>query len=658
MPPWHPCGPGPFPCSKHPGSDHAERTTLSALRERGPRTNSVAGCWAQGAASRSAAVCDAALTAGERSLGRRQAYVGRQGHGRRLPLAPAAAAGQTRPSAGLGEGRAVGRAWGPPPARLSLPARGWRCLCRPPLVSSSRVLPPSAPSCPAPSHPRLTRGSSSNNSSFSNYSSRARRWAWAASSCRCARIEDGARPSRHSHVPLRLCPRVAPAFHRLLPQIRVNRVPSRPQVNTGGSGGEDDASSRASSPTKSPLGLGSTPFLDAQDQPLARQPPGARATGRASQQGLGSGRGQSPFDGAAAEQPQRMRPASPLGRRPGLPNWQELAEQEGLAAGGGDGVPAAGLSGGRGGTPPAGMFGGAPGGGGMFGAAPGGNPSGGAVPRGLFGNSAAPSDPVTYQMQAALDKDGVPNLGEVQDEQPGAPTLQSPMGGQQPQWHIPAVHTHGATPGSGGRARRGGGGPGTPGVSQGVGKRGLLDKPKPGAAFKLGKRQAYTKYLAYEVGWGEKMSCWSFTSRQITQCADVPPASPSLLGWPLWPVLSLTRLCRSHCSAHPRLAGLLAAVPGGAAGGQQPHGRHLPDQRLHLAEEGAGPGAAVPHAVCHRPLALHPGRHAVCLVRCACLCCRCCCLPFHSAFLTGGAMHGRPAAFYSWRCRSSCIGCL
>ncbi len=285
-----------------------------------------------------------------------------------------------------------------------------------------------------------------------------------------------------------------------------------PQVNTGagGSGGEDDASSRASSPTKSPLGLGSTPFLDAQDQPLARQPPGARATGRTSQQGLSSGRGQSPFDGAAAgvasaEQQQRMRPASPLGRRPGLPNWQELEEQEGLAAAGGGGpAPAAGLSSGRGGTPPAGMFGGAPGGGGLFGAAPGGNPSGGAVPRGLFGNSAAPSDPVTYQMQAALDKDGVPNLGEVQDEQPGAPTLQSPMGHpgaqQQPQWHIPAVHTHGATPGSGGRARRaGGGGPGTPGVSQGVGKRGLLDKPKPGAAFKLGKRQAYTKYLAYEV---------------------------------------------------------------------------------------------------------------------------------------------------------------
>lgn len=277
------------------------------------------------------------------------------------------------------------------------------------------------------------------------------------------------------------------------------------QVNTGagGSGGEDDASSRASSPTKSPLGVGSTPFLDAHDQPLARQPPGARAASRASQQSLGSGRRHSQFDGAAADvvaaEQQRMRPDSPLGRRPGLPNWQELAGQEGLAGGGGGAPPSAGLSGGRGGTPPARMFGGAPNGGGLFGAAPGGNPSGGGVPRGLFGNSAAPSDPVTYQMQAALDKDGVPNLGEVQDEQPGAPALQSPMAQQQPQWHIPAVHTHGGTPGSGGRARRGGGGPGTPGVSQGVGKRGLLDKPKPGAAFKLGKRQAYTKYLAYEV---------------------------------------------------------------------------------------------------------------------------------------------------------------
>lgn len=97
-----------------------------------------------GAASRSAAVCDAALTAGQRSLGRRQAYVGRQGHGRRLPLAPPAAAGQTRPQAGLGEGRAVGGAWGPPPARLSPPAHGWRCLCRP----------RSSPPCPRLTPPR------------------------------------------------------------------------------------------------------------------------------------------------------------------------------------------------------------------------------------------------------------------------------------------------------------------------------------------------------------------------------------------------------------------------------------------------------------------------------------------------------------------------
>ena len=403
----------------------------------------------------------------------------------------------------------------------------------------------------------------------------------------------------------------------------------------GAGGGEDDASSRASSPTKSPLGLGSSPFLDAQDQPLARQPPGARA-GRASQQGLGSGQGQGPFD-AAEQQQQRMRPPSPLGRRPGLPNWQELAEQEGLAPG--DPAAAAGLSGRRGGTPPARMFGSAPGGapsgGGLFGAAPGGGASAGGLPRGLFGNSAAPSDPVTYQMQAALDKDGVPNLGEVQDEQPGAPALNSPLAhpglqqqAQQPQWHIPAVHTHGATPGSSSRPRRAGGGPGTPGVSQGAGKRGLLDKPKPGAAFKLGKRAAYTKYLAYEVGactaaataarWdGVCPAAWRRPGGQGVLLAGCAPRPARRL--PQWPPLSHRHVVHTLPSCRPprppRLAGLLAAVPGGAAGGQQPHGRHLPDGWLRRAEEGAGPGPALPHPVRQRPLALHPGRHAVHLVR-------------------------------------------
>lgn len=246
---------------------------------------------------------------------------------------------------------------------------------------------------------------------------------------------------------------------------------------------EEDASSRASSPSKSPMMQGSSPFLDQEDQPLARQPLGARAAARLSQQGLAGVSAD-----AAAEQ--RLRPPSPLGRRPGLPNWGELGAQEGMAG------AAAAPGSGRSGTPPGHMFGGAAGGGSLFGAA-GGAASGG----GMFGaaGGAAPSDPMTYQMQAALDKDGVPNLGEVQEEAPGAPAMQSPHApppGQhtKPHWHIPAVHT---TPGSGGRTRRGSGGPTA--SAGGGGKRGLADKPKPGAAFKLGKRQAYLKYLAYEV---------------------------------------------------------------------------------------------------------------------------------------------------------------
>ncbi len=98
---------------------------------------------------------------------------------------------------------------------------------------------------------------------------------------------------------------------------------------------------------------------------------------------------------------------------------------------------------------------------------------------------------MTYQMQAQLDKDGVPNMGDVQDE-PGVPRMHTRRQQQQP-WQIPALHT---TPGSGGSRPRYSQAPSGQ-VSAGA-KRGLLDK-KPGAAFKLGKRQAYTKYLAYEV---------------------------------------------------------------------------------------------------------------------------------------------------------------
>lgn len=126
---------------------------------------------------------------------------------------------------------------------------------------------------------------------------------------------------------------------------------------------------------------------------------------------------------------------------------------------------------------------------------------------------------MTYQMQAQLDKDGVPNMGEVQNEQPGAPRLHSPHPGSGPQWHIPAVHTGGVTPGSSRARRAAAAGPGLSATTQGGGKRGLADKAKPGAAFKLGRRQAYLKYLAYEVGacgggcavggcWGMLCSWW------------------------------------------------------------------------------------------------------------------------------------------------------
>ena len=214
---------------------------------------------------------------------------------------------------------------------------------------------------------------------------------------------------------------------------------------------EEDASSRASSPSKSPMLQGASPFLA--DQPLARQPPGARAGARLSQQGLGGGLGLggTPASGNAQ-------------RRPGLPAaWQQ---QEGLAGGGG-------------------------GGGGLFG--------GGGTGLNLgMGQGAAPSDPMTYQMaEAQLDKDGVPNMGDVQEEeQAGGARMRSQAGnggGQQQQWHIPAVHT---TPGSASR----GGGRRTGQLSAGGGGKGRLGDKKPGAAFKLGKRQAYLKYLAYEVG--------------------------------------------------------------------------------------------------------------------------------------------------------------
>ncbi|KAL4857276.1 hypothetical protein ACK3TF_002568 [Chlorella vulgaris] len=259
-----------------------------------------------------------------------------------------------------------------------------------------------------------------------------------------------------------------------------------PGLQVDGAVDEDDASSRASSPSKSPLVQGSAPFLDAHDQPLARQPPGSRA-GRVSQQGLGSagrlGTLGGLFDVGASEAAQQ-RPASPLGRRPQQAAWQAQAQ---------------GGAGGRSGTPPSRLFGGDGGGGGGFGA------------------GAAPSDPMTYQLHAQLDKDGVPNLGDVQrdeEEQQGggggrhfnhAPHQQQQQ--QQQHWNIPAVHT---TPGSASchRMARSSAQMSHGGVG---GKRGL-DK-KPGAVVKLGKRQAYLKYLAYE-------GCWQLCLEEMLSGGD------------------------------------------------------------------------------------------------------------------------------------------
>ena len=278
---------------------------------------------------------------------------------------------------------------------------------------------------------------------------------------------------------------------------------SQPSLQATEGVDDEDASSRASSPAKSPLfggGQGS-PFLDQQDQPLARHPQGARAGARLSQQGLGGGLGglgsgrptplQVPggFDAAAAaaaggHQQTLQRPPSPLSR-PGLPAWGASATEEGLPP-----VPRSPGLGGRAGTPTGRLF-------------------GGGAAGGLFG-AAAPSDPMTYQMQAQLDGDGVPNMGDVQGLGGGAapaPRMhmrqQSAAAAaaaaqqqqqQQQQWNIPALHT---TPGSASRPRVGT--PGAGGTMSAGGKRGLPDK-KPGAAFKLGKRNAYLKYLAYEVG--------------------------------------------------------------------------------------------------------------------------------------------------------------
>ena len=256
---------------------------------------------------------------------------------------------------------------------------------------------------------------------------------------------------------------------------------------------QEEASSRASSPAKSPLmasGAALPAFLAAEagaEPPLglnlggARRGAAAARAARASQQsGLGLGLG----SGDDSRQQQQQMPGSglrplDLGGASARPSSPPLSQSQynrwvgDAAARGGGGQ-------GLGGTPPArrGMLfeRGAGAAGGAFG-----------MTGGAFG-AAAPSDPMTYHMAnaaAALDKDGVPNLG---DEALGGGTGGGPPAPSD--WRIGAQRT--ATAGASRYSPLPSQG-GTPGA---LAKRGLADKP--GAAVKLGRRAAWLKFLAYE----------------------------------------------------------------------------------------------------------------------------------------------------------------
>lgn len=265
----------------------------------------------------------------------------------------------------------------------------------------------------------------------------------------------------------------------------------RPQFYDA-AGGDEDGSSRASSPSKSPL-LQSARFLDQSDQPLLRQPPG-RSSFRASHQSgsdVGEhGRGAMQL---GAAQPHLQQPSSPPVSQAQYNRWV----QDSRAA---DRAAAVGAPAGR--APPNRRT--------LFGQAADfqqqqqqqseTSRSDGGQRQSPYG--AAASDPMTYAPPAFGD--GAPNLGDVTQ----------PDGGQQ--WQIPAM--------------RGGGGGGTasglqhdrssPGPSTISGRRGGgagADK-KPGAVVKLGRRQAWLKFLAYEV-------CLLGSGRA---CMLATPAAPPL----------------------------------------------------------------------------------------------------------------------------------
>ena len=230
----------------------------------------------------------------------------------------------------------------------------------------------------------------------------------------------------------------------------------------------EDASSGASSPSKSPLLPRAARFQAPDgDAPRLRSPP-ARPFGKLNAAGGGmrintaqhGGAGLSGISGGGG----LRQPSSPPMSKAQYNQW--VGSQDG-----GGQQPASGGGFGGGGGAAAGH-------------------------RRLF-DMAAPSDPMTnFQQPSGLD-DGVPNMGDVTQEADAPPPF------QQQQWAIPAMRAHGSPGlqlGHGGQPSRY-----SPAPSQ-SGRRAAAGD-KPGAAIKLGRRQAWLKFLAYEVrqrgpGWG------------------------------------------------------------------------------------------------------------------------------------------------------------
>ncbi len=253
---------------------------------------------------------------------------------------------------------------------------------------------------------------------------------------------------------------------------------------------EAEGSSRASSPSKSPLLQSAARYLDQSDQPLLRQPPG-RAV-RLSHQS-GSDAGEHPLRPAMqlGTQPQQHQPSSPPMSQAQYNSWY----QQGADSRAADRAAAAapGVRADRG--PPNRRT--------LFGQqateqqyqqqqqesesiySDGGTRQQQQAQY-MFGAAAAASDPRTYQ--PIFERDAVPNMGDVTHDNGG------------PGWQIPAMRPTN-TPPSAQQTRHSP----APSISGGPGRR--ADKKTPGAVVKLGRRQAWLKYLAYEV-----RQCWLLQS--------------------------------------------------------------------------------------------------------------------------------------------------